>query len=148
MNLVILRWSDETSGTARIHAPSDDNSSSPDHPGMQLSNFRNSISTRPAVGSAGMGQVYDPICSLIWRNMAMGSYGQCGCGTWPWLNLRDERKKAAGRFSQETLITNTVTKQEMLRNGIEKQRRHMLERQKALEQNVKSNLKADTATGK
>lgn len=72
---------DETSGRQEACA-SDDISSL--IPGMQLSNYRNSISTGPAVGPAGWA-VYDQY-AVVYGEYGYGSYGQCGCGTGPGLS--------------------------------------------------------------
>ena len=124
---------DETSGRQEACA-SDDISSL--IPGMQLSNYRNSISTGQ-LSVQPDGQFTNNMQSYM-ANMAMGATDSVDVGR-ALAYLKDERKKAAGRFSQET-YHQYRDKAEMLRNEL-KAREGIAERQKALEQNRESILK-------
>ena len=124
---------DETSGRQEACA-SDDISSL--IPGMQLSNYRNSISTGQ-LSVQPDGQFTTNMQSYM-ANMAMGATDSVDVGR-ALAYLKDERKKAAGRFSQET-YHQYRDKAEMLRNEL-KAREGIAERQKALEQNRESILK-------
>ena len=95
---------DEMSGRQEACA-SDDISSL--IPGMQLSNYRNSISTGQ-LSVQPDGQFTTNMQSYM-ANMAMGATDSVDVGR-ALAYLKDERKKAAGRFLRR-LITNTVTKQ-------------------------------------
>ena len=124
---------DETSGRQEACA-SDDISSL--IPGMQLSNYRNSISTGQ-LSVQPDGQFTTNMQSYM-ANMAMGATDSVDVGR-ALAYLKDERKKAVGRFSQET-YHQYHDKAEMLRNEL-KAREGIAERQKALEQNRESILK-------